>query len=563
MIKINEFEKGTYILFGGKIVTEREKVKSLSDRILENSAIADSDEFYEKYGSNYDLDNDEVYKDFYDQFNDQISEKIRRYLTLNLESTDLSRSSVTLNDEIEPIEFKNWDIETTRIVFNRMNVDFGYGTAEIFYFDDDYDVDGIKSDYLSYIDNNKLVFRTDLDKELHSLPELVDLYYKKCYREVSKKQIHKQMDLVSKLSNAQRLHLDIDVINIDESTDTYSMFDMKYGDAHKLMNEKTFYVYEDLVYDVDFNLVKDDELVIGDISFTDYVLEQHANGSIQKYNQIIPLQDVLVCELNEEHRSYEILKMHNNKDNRTLSEQVETLSNNTLRLGDCDYEEGYLVNHQNMIAFVIPEKNLAQKALFEDAQSKFNFSSDKITFQFKDSEGEIDYLVRENHQKGFVELKGQYYQVFEKKPDAHGDATTAVFLKVDEDFALKKICEIEEEKLESVYGVKLDDMKFESGKVVADFKVPKFDYMFVITHNKKKDEMLFDDISVFEDAVDSANPDSKPSDQDLYSSLTNLVEAKSKLNHKSLSNDEMDRKIKSQELTIDAPQKKKSRSLRM
>ncbi|NGZ15602.1 hypothetical protein HGG78_17960, partial [Vibrio aestuarianus] len=531
--------------------------------ILENSAIADSDEFYEKHGSNYDLDNDEVYKDFYDQFNDQISEKIRRYLTLNLEPTDLSRSSVTLNDEIEPIEFKNWDIDTTRIVFKRMNIDFGYGTAEIFYFDDDYDIDGIKSDYLSYIDNNKLVFRTDLDKELHSLPELVDLYYKKCYREVSKKQIHKQMDLVSKLSNAQRLHLDIDVINIDESTDTYSMFDMKYGDAHKLMNEKTFYVYEDLVYDVDFNLVKDDELVIGDISFTDYVLEQHANGSIQKYNQMIPLQDVLVCELNEEHRSYEILKMHNNKDNRTLSEQVETLSNNTLTLGDCDYEEGYLVNHQNMIAFVIPEKNLAQKALFEDAQSKFNFSSDKITFQFKDSEGEIDYLVRENHQKGFVELKGQYYQVFEKKPDCHGDATTAVFLKVDEDFALKKICEIEEEKLESVYGVKLDDMKFESGKVVADFKVPKFDYMFVITHNKKKDEMLFDDISVFEDAVDSANPNSKPSDQDLYSSLTNLVEAKSKLNHKSLSNDEMDRKIKSEELKVDAPTKKKTRSLRM
>ncbi|MGF1807097.1 hypothetical protein L4C31_17790, partial [Aliivibrio sifiae] len=371
------------------------------------------------------------------------------------------------------------------------------------------------------------------------------------------------LGLVSKLPKYQKLHLDIDIIDIDKSTDTYAMFEMKHADVHWLMDEESFYVHQGSVYDLDFNLVKDDELVIGDISFTDYILEQHSNSPKRKLNDINKFQNDLAIELNETLPSYRVMEMHNNEDNRTLSEQVETLSNNTLRLGDCDYEEGYLVNHQNMIALVIPEKNLEQKALFEDAQSKFNFSSDKITFQFKDSEGDIDYLVRENHQKGFVELKDQYYQVFEKKPDCHGDATTAIFLKVDEDFALKKICEIEEEKLESVYGVKLDDMKFESGKVVADFKVPKFDYMFVITHNKKKDEMLFDDISVFEDAVDSANPDSKPSDQDLYSSLTNLVEARSKLNHKSLSNDEMDRKIKSQELAIDAPQKKKSRSLRM
>ncbi|WP_432451744.1 hypothetical protein ACRRS0_11925 [Agarivorans sp. QJM3NY_29] len=543
MKQLKDKEKGLYFELYGNLVTEREYIKEWCIEITENSSSLD--EFEEKYGFNYDLDDDEVYEDFLHHFDYAVEKNRKDGFTIDLDPNDLLHSKVSFERRYHKIDFEDCDLETTEKILDGLEVKYFAGNTDLDF--EELDIYECEK-YISYIDNDKLIFKSEANNTNYSLTEFIEFQVERFDGEASEKQLHQALDLVAKLPKNQRLHLDIDVIDIDKSTDTYSMFEMKHADVHWLMDEESFYVHQGSVYDLDFNLVKDDELVIGDISFTDYILEQHSNSPQRKLNDINKLQNDLAIELNETLPSYRVMEMHNNEDNRTLSEQVETLSNNILRFGDCEIEEGYLVNHQNMIAFVIPEKNLEQKALFEDAQSKFNFSSDKITFQFKDLEGDIDYLVREDHQKGFVELKGQYYQVFEKKPDCHGDATTAIFLKVDEDFALKKICEIEEEKLESVYGVKLDDMKFESGKVVADFKVPKFDYMFVITHHKQKDEMLFDDISVFEDAVDSANPDSNPSDQDLYLSLTNLVEAKSKLNHKSLSNDEINRKINSEEL---------------
>ncbi|SGY94872.1 hypothetical protein [Moritella viscosa] len=558
MKQLKDKEKGLYFELYGHLVTEREYIKEWCSEITGDTT--DNDNFCEEHGFDYDLDDNEVYEDFLYHFDYKVKNNRKEGFTIDLDPTDLPHSKVTLQRSNDKIYFEDCDLETTEKVLEGLEVKYFSGNTDLDF--EELDIYECEK-YISYIDNNKLVFKSEVNNTNYSLSEFIEFQVERFEGEVSEKQIYEALGLVSKLPNNQRLHLDIDVIEIDKSTDTYSMFEMKYADAHWLINEKSFYIHESSVYDLGFNRIEKDELVIGDVSFTGYILEQHSNSQKIKYKNINPLQDDLVSKINEEHRTYRVLKMHNNEENRTLSEQVELLSNNSLKLGDCDYEDGYLVDHSNLIAFVIPEKSLEKKALFEDAQSKFNFSSDKITFQFKDSEGDIDYLVREKHQKGIVELKGQYHQVFEKKPDAHGDATTAVFLKVEEDFALQKICEIEEEKLESVYGVKLDDMKFESGQVVADFKVPKFDYMFVITHNKQKDEMLFDDISVFEDAVDSANPDSNPSDQDLYSSLTNLVEAKSKLNHKSLSNDEMDRKIKAEELTIDAPRKKNTSSLRM
>lgn len=594
MKQLKDKEEGLYFEIYGDLVTEREYIKEWSSEIIENSAIADIDDFYEKYGYDHDLDDNEVYEGFLHYFDYQVEKNREQFFTVALDPTDLQKSIITTRFSKEKIKFEDLNFGNTEQVLKALDIKRFIKEPSLSDLmdeleDDEYDyAENNVQDYLIYIDKNELVVKSSESNTPFTLKEFIEYNSDRLKHSpdgIDKDLVQATRDLYTAEKISENLLLNfgakdlintsnVKTINIDKSTDQYALFEMKYADSNKIMNEDTFYIMEDIVYTGltkskkrDYLYFKytlqDDEMTLDGTNFTDYVLEQHSNSPKRKYNDINKLQNDLAIELNETHPQYRVLKMHNNEENRTLSEQVETLSNNALRLGDCDYEEGYLVNHQNMLAFVIPEKNLEQKALFEDAQSKFNFSSDKITFQFKDSEGDIDYLVREKHQKGIVELKGQYYQVFEKKPDAHGDATTAVFLKVEEDFALQKICEIEEEKLESVYGVKLDDMKFESGQVVADFKVPKFDYMFVITHNKQKDEMLFDDISVFEDAVDSANPDSNPSDQDLYSSLTNLVEAKSKLNHKSLSNDEMDRKIKAEELTIDAPRKKNTSSLRM
>ncbi|OEF09542.1 hypothetical protein [Vibrio genomosp. F10] len=554
MKQLKDKEKGLYFELYGNLVTEREYIKEWCGEITGNTTT--NDDFCEEHGFDYDLDDDEIYEDFLYHFDYEIEKNRKEGFTIDLDPNDLPHSKVTIERSNDKIDFEDCDLETTEKILCGLEVK--YFSDELDLFELDIDETGYER-YISYIDNDNLIFKSELNCSNHTLSDFIDFQVEGFDGEVSEKQLHQALGLVAKLPKDQRLHLDIDVIDIDKSTDTYAMFEMKHADVHWLMDEKSFYVHQDSVYDLDFNLVKEDELVIGDISFTDYILEQHSNSPQQKLNDVNKFQNDLAIELNETLPSYRVLKMHNNEENRTLSEQVETLSNNTLRLGDCDYEEGYLVNHQNMIAFVIPEKNLEQKALFEDAQSKFNFSSDKITFQFKDSEGDIDYLVRENHQKGFVELKGQYYQVFEKKPDCHGDATTAVFLKVDEDVALKKICEIEEEKLESVYGVKLDScgyLAFEKNLAVSYFSVPKHNSDFTITLDRNSN-LSIDNTSVFEDAVDSADLDYKPSDEDLKSSLDTLVKAKFK--RKPF----MDRKIKSQELTIDAPTKKKTRSLRM
>lgn len=553
MKQLKDKEKGLYFELHGDLVTEREYIKEWCSDIA-----GDDYEFYDKHGWDFDLDDDEIYEDFLHYFDYEVEKNRKEGFTIYLDPNDLPHSEVTLERSNDKIDFEDCDLETTENIL--LGLDVKYFSDELDISELGIDEDGYER-YISYIDNDNLIFKSELNRSNHTLSEFIDFQVERFDGEVSEKQIYQALGLVSKLPKSQRLHLDIDVIDVDNSTDTYAMFEMKYADAHWLLDEESFYIHQGSVYDVDFEFVEENELIIGDISFTDCILEQHSNSPQRKLNDTNKLQNDLATKLNETLPSYRVLKMHNDEKNRTLSEQVETLSNNTLRLGDCDYEEGYLVNHQNMLAFVIPEKNLEQKALFEDAQSKFNFSSDKITFQFKDSECDIDYLVRENHQKGFVELKGQYYQVFEKKPDAHGDATTAVFLKVAEDVALKKICEIEEEKLESVYGVKLDYFGHTTCKnslPIAYFLVPKHNSKFIVTLDKNS-ELSIDNTSVFEDAVDSGDLDFEPSDEGLKSSLGSLVKAKSKFNHKPLSV----RKIKSEELKIDEPAKKKNRSLRM
>ncbi|WP_075498434.1 hypothetical protein [Moritella viscosa] len=556
MKQLKDKEKGLYFELYGNLVTEREYIKEWCSEITGNTTT--DDDFCEKYGFDYDLDDDEIYENFLHHFDYEVEKNRKEGFTFDLDPTDLLHSRVSLPNEEGLWDFEDCDLETTEKILEGLEVKYFSGNTDLDF--EELDIYECEK-YISYIDNDNLIFKSEANNTNYSLTEFIEFQVERFDGEVSEKQIHEALGLVSKLPKSQRLYLDIDVIDVDNSTDTYAMFEMKYADAHWLLDEESFYIHQGSVYDVDFELVEEDELIIGDISFTDCILEQHSNSPQRKLNDKNKLQNDLAIELNETHPEYRVLKMHNDEENRTLSKQVETLSNNTLRLGDCDYEEGYLVNHQNMLAFVIPEKNLEQKALFEDAQSKFNFSSDKITFQFKDSEGDIDYLVRENHQKGFVELKDQYYQVFEKKPDCSGDATTAIFLKVDEDFALKKICEIEEEKLESVYGVKLDYFGHTTCKnslPIAYFLVPKHNSKFIVTLDKNS-ELSIDNTSVFEDAVDSGDLDFEPSDEGLKSSLGSLVKAKSKFNHKPLSV----RKIKSQELTVDAPTKKKTRSLRM
>lgn len=137
-------------------------------------------------------------------------------------------------------------------------------------------------------------------------------------------------------------------------------------------------------------------------------------------------------DLSEDYSDYSIHTMHNGDEKSTISEQVETLTNGTLKYGHFKHGDGFLINEVTNTLIILPEKSLEERHLFEIAKEKLDLGTDKIEFIIKKSESDIDYLTRENNKKGFLEVNNKIFSVFDKKPSAQGDATTVYLVKQED-----------------------------------------------------------------------------------------------------------------------------------
>lgn len=142
--------------------------------------------------------------------------------------------------------------------------------------------------------------------------------------------------------------------------------------------------------------------------------------------------DRLTEKLNKHFPDHQILKMHNGEKRKAAATQVEDLTNDKFRYGDFQHKSGFLLQPESKLIIVLPEQALKDRAAFLQAKDQFEFCSEKITFTVKQDYHDIDYYIRENNDKGLMLVDDQTYRVFEKRPDAHGDATTAILLPVED-----------------------------------------------------------------------------------------------------------------------------------
>lgn len=136
-----------------------------------------------------------------------------------------------------------------------------------------------------------------------------------------------------------------------------------------------------------------------------------------------------VGELSKEYPEHNALVMHNNEEGKHISTQVEKLTEGELSYGEFKHGNGVLVNDKHKLVIVMPEKHLEELDLFSKVKEQFSFVSDDINFVMKKSLSDINYLVRENNEKGDIELNGKSFKVFEAKPSGRGDQTNAYIVK--------------------------------------------------------------------------------------------------------------------------------------
>jgi len=140
--------------------------------------------------------------------------------------------------------------------------------------------------------------------------------------------------------------------------------------------------------------------------------------------QISKLHDIA-----EDLPGYNTLLMHNKEEDSSMPIQIDKLTEGELMFADFRHEKGYLVNDKHKLAIIMPEKDLEEQHLFSEIKNKFDFSSDNLVFITKKSASEINHLVRENHEKGDIELNGKSFKVFEHKASGNGDQTRVMILK--------------------------------------------------------------------------------------------------------------------------------------
>jgi len=240
-------------------------------------------------------------------------------------------------------------------------------------------------------------------------------------------------------------------------------------------------------------------------------------------------------EIGEEYPDHKLLVMHNDEDRKAYATQVQDLTNDELRYGDFKSENGYLVNEESKTVILLPEKALAEITLFNKVKSDFDFSADKVNFTIKQDEGDINYLVRENNLKGKVDLDNKTYKVFEQKPSATGDATTAILLPVNPD----------EERLKELE-ISIDSVVISGSAYITTFKFDdNRDEKFMVLTSGDKSQIK--NKSVFNELVESHGGDFEAKYKELESELTKISKSYSLENKTEIFKKQKERYLKKEQ----------------
>lgn len=182
-------ESGLYIDRFGEFVTEREYIKEWSEEIIKHS---DPDYLYEKYGFDYDLDDDEVYDEYLWHFDEDVNRNSKDGLTIQLNNNDLQTSKVTLPRSDVEINFEDLDFKRTGEILDSLGIDYHSEDLEL-EIDDMNIFDG--EYYLSYIANGKTVLKTNVTDTNFTIEEFVDYQVESFENDVSREDIYKVLDL--------------------------------------------------------------------------------------------------------------------------------------------------------------------------------------------------------------------------------------------------------------------------------------------------------------------------------------------------------------------------------
>jgi len=291
-------------------------------------------------------------------------------------------------------------------------------------------------------------------------------------------------------------------LNIISNTNTYKLENSSINYA--VYKDKGEYIFK--VEEHNFNLSFNDfkEHILEKATWNDQEMLESEFKPI--FNEDLKFTEKKLLEISENHRKHKVLMMHNNEDRKAFSTQVQDLTNNKLSYGDFESDNGFLLNKANTLIIVLPEKHLEELALFEKVKSEFGFK--KVNFQIKESESEINYLVRENNQVGLIALNNKAYKVFKQNPSATGDATTVILLKSDEPPVLKY------KELSSDYGIKQGEMRLEGTTLTTEFNVRNGRDFTIKTDTKDDSIFIPNNQNSYEDAVDSVYFSTEPNNRD-------------------------------------------------
>lgn len=137
--------------------------------------------------------------------------------------------------------------------------------------------------------------------------------------------------------------------------------------------------------------------------------------------------------LKEAYPDFNIMVMHNEEERYQLATQVSDLTNGNMHFGDFKFNQNSLINENEKTIIILTEKALFEKALFEKVKSEFlidlkGVNVDGLTFSIKDDISKIDYITREENQKGSFDFEGRNYNVYFKKGSHAQDQSTFILL---------------------------------------------------------------------------------------------------------------------------------------
>jgi len=192
MNNLSKKKSGLHLELYGNFVTEREYVKEWSNEIIQSGSIASIDQFESDYGSNYNLDDDNTYNDFNHLFSVEVHKCRINVLTIILDTADLQKSKVSLPKQENTIDFEDCDLETTSNILSGLEVQYNLSELELNF----EELDIFECDrYISYIDNENLVIKTEITDTNFTVKEFVDYQFERFESEVSIKQILQALDL--------------------------------------------------------------------------------------------------------------------------------------------------------------------------------------------------------------------------------------------------------------------------------------------------------------------------------------------------------------------------------